>query len=81
MCNCRESLEYQGTLESQADFLDLPRLFRVVPHAAKGVVKETNEIADIVLAYGTFRTGPMKKIEDLEIELQSVALHDDVLRV
>lgn len=56
-------------------------MFRVGPGAAKCIIKDADNIADIIANIrGTWRT-PVIKIQQLELKAQPVALHNHVVRV
>ena len=59
--------------------LDLLGLFCVEARSSQGIVQVADQETDVILQTGALRAWPMKKVENLQIEKQAVALHDDIV--
>ncbi len=81
MANRRETFQNQGAFEAKANMFDFRRLLCVETRPAERVVQNADEIADIIVESVALRSRPMEKIENLQIEPQSITLDDDIVGV
>ncbi len=81
MGNRRESLQNQGTFEPKTNMFDFRGLFFVETRPTECIVQDADQVADIIVKSVALRAWPMEKVENLQIEAQTVTLHDDIVGV
>ena len=79
MANRREAPQNQRTFEPKTDMFDCRGLFRVETRPTECIVQDADQVADIIVKRVALRAWPMKKVENLQIEVQTVTLHDDIV--
>src|SRR3569832_856062 len=74
-----ELAQNQRTLEAATNVLHILGLMRIVPGPADRIVEKSDQINDVVVKVLGGRCAPMKHVEQLELEAETVELHDDVI--
>ncbi len=60
---------------------DFRGLFCVETRPTECIVQDADQVANIIVKSVALRAWPMKKVENLQIEAQTVTLHDDIVGV
>jgi len=81
MGNRRESLQNQGAFEPKTNVFDFRGLFFVETRPTECIVQETDQVADIILQTCALLAWPMEKVENFQIETQTITFHDDIVGV